>query len=302
MSEGAAFGMDRATVRGVLGLAVRGIARFGARLEGVLFPPCCAFCMEALEASAAAVPVCDRCRVRACEGFAPQCGRCGALVARANAGAKRRCAACRYQPAEVPPALACGPYAGAAGRLVRRLKYGGRTAAARVAGWWAAERLRHARATPGLLVCVPSDRARVRRRALDHTALVLAALARELGWPCAPEALVRRRAVAPLAHRARAERWAALAGAFAADPKHVAGRAVWIYDDVLSSGATLAACARALRAAGAKRVRAIVLARRRRWEEEAAKRSVEGRKVENVKMLLELRRPTGQRSDLARAW
>ncbi len=79
-----------------------------------------------------------------------------------------------------------------------------------------------------------------------------------------PDLLVRNRATTPQEGMSRAERAANQAAAFAVNPRHAArpaGRAVLLIDDVLTTGATLSACADCLRAAGAARVDVLVLAR-----------------------------------------
>jgi predicted amidophosphoribosyltransferase len=75
-----------------------------------------------------------------------------------------------------------------------------------------------------------------------------------------PRWLVRLRATAPQTDLAAAERRANVAGAFAAAPV-VAGRHVVVVDDVITTGATVGECARALRAAGARRVGVLAVAR-----------------------------------------
>jgi predicted amidophosphoribosyltransferase len=75
-------------------------------------------------------------------------------------------------------------------------------------------------------------------------------------------ALVRRRSTPPQARSADMEaRRANVAAAFAADPPQVSGKRILVVDDVMTSGATLDACARALKAAGAVAVFALTFAR-----------------------------------------
>ena len=71
----------------------------------------------------------------------------------------------------------------------------------------------------------------------------------------------RVRATPKLARLSRTRRIAELRGAFSASPRRVKGRQILLVDDILTSGATCGAAARALKRAGAKRVVAVVIGR-----------------------------------------
>jgi predicted amidophosphoribosyltransferase len=109
----------------------------------------------------------------------------------------------------------------------------------------------------GAIVPVPPAPSRLRRRGFDPAGELAAALAERLGAPL--EACLARRGGRRQVGRRRAER-------LGQPPRiHVAGtvpRSVLLVDDVLTTGATMSACAQALRAAGAARVVAVTFARR----------------------------------------
>ncbi len=121
-----------------------------------------------------------------------------------------------------------------------------------------AERLQAALALlawkPDLIVAVPSPDARLKARGYNQALLLADALAGLMAVPCNPSALVRTRETTSQVGLSREERLQNVAGAFAADAVLVSGRAMLIVDDVCTTGATLAACAQALNAAGAKAV------------------------------------------------
>jgi predicted amidophosphoribosyltransferase len=149
-------------------------------------------------------------------------------------------------------------YEGVARELVRALKYRGAT---RIADAMAAHVV--ARAPPDLLhrttlVPVPLHPARARRRGFDQAALLAQAVAHRAARPIAP-CLVRGGRPSAQVGRDRPERIAGVTGhiwAGTGAPLHST-----LVDDVATTGATLAACAAALRGAGAREVRALAFAR-----------------------------------------
>lgn len=187
------------------------------------------------------------------------CPVCGARPA----GSRGCCAACRVRaltPGLAGDRLWLGPYEGALGRAVRALKYRGAT---RLAGWLGSELAARASAAswaPTVVCEVPLHAGRRRQRGYNQAALLAEHVARGLGVPHRP-VLSRPFATAPQARLGREERRANVSGAFVGRP--VAGHRVLLVDDVLTTGATLDACTAALRAAGAARVYAAVVARAR---------------------------------------
>ena len=173
---------------------------------------------------------------------APRCGRC--------AGAR------------LPQALARAVFRHAApvDQLHRRLKFRGDLAAGRLLGQLLAEGLAGA-PRPAALVPLPLHHARLRQRGYDQALELARPLARTLGLPLLADRLRRPRATAPQAELDAAARRHNVRGAFAvaggpALPAHVA-----LFDDVMTTGATLQEAARALRQSGVARVDLWALAR-----------------------------------------
>ncbi|MBI4227660.1 MAG: ComF family protein [Candidatus Omnitrophica bacterium] len=227
-----------------------------AGLVSLVFPPHCALCRTPGDD-----PLCPTCRQRLPRPAPPWCVGCG----RALAGTGRevtRCAVCR----DAAPPLAWGRaaycYEGAARACVWRLKYHGRLelvhpmadrmlAAARLAPAFACE----------VVIPVPLHAVRARARGLNQAAALAAPIGRALGRPVRADALIRRRATAPQSSLDVRRRRRNMAGAFAvARPEGVRGRRVLLVDDVVTTGATARACARALRRAGAVEVGVLAFA------------------------------------------
>jgi predicted amidophosphoribosyltransferase len=155
-------------------------------------------------------------------------------------------------------------YAGVGRRMVLALKHGDRTDLARIAAGWMARQAVPLVWPDTLLVPVPLNRWRLLRRRYNQAALLAQALGRRLDRPVCVDALRRPGRTAPLQGHDRAARFAALAGQIQLDPARaglIKGRSVMIVDDVMTSGATLAACADALALAGAAHLTTLTLAR-----------------------------------------
>jgi ComF family protein len=113
-----------------------------------------------------------------------------------------------------------------------------------------------------VVIPVPLHRSRLRWRGFNQAALLGAALARRLNCPLDVATLARVRSTASQTARDRAQRTRNVRDAFAVRrPSRVAGRRVLLVDDVMTTGATADECARVLRAAGARRIDVLTLAR-----------------------------------------
>jgi predicted amidophosphoribosyltransferase len=109
-------------------------------------------------------------------------------------------------------------------------------------------------------VPVPTRPSSLRARGYDQAAGLARPLAASLRLRCDTRALLRRRDDGPQAGRSRRRRRVQAAGAFRARAAHVWGERILLVDDVVSTGATADACARALLRAGAVDVSVLALA------------------------------------------
>lgn len=198
--------------------------------------------------------VCWSCRAPCGPAAAPLCSACARelpWLAPAEAMEGGRAAGRVWAP------LA---FDGPARDLVHALKFRDAPGVARLMAAHVVLRLPRGLAEPGaVLVPVPAHPGRRRRRGYDHADALAGAIARRTDLPVAR---VLRREGGAAAHQRGRSRAGRLAGG---GPGVRAGgpapaRCVLV-DDVLTTGATLEACARALRAAGARRVDAIAYAR-----------------------------------------
>jgi ComF family protein len=185
-------------------------------------------------------------------------------------------------PSSVPPPLLqlewCASFSGPVRRALHELKYGGETRLAAPLGEAIARRWARASAGGDVLVPVPVHVERARRRGYDQAELIARVAARVLGLPSAP-ILERVRSTIAQFDLDRATRATNVQGAFQLRPPpaalasqgpvalrsttSLAGRWIVLVDDVVTTGATLSACAESLLAAGAIGVSAITVARER---------------------------------------
>jgi ComF family protein len=148
--------------------------------------------------------------------------------------------------------------------LVHALKYGDRLELAPLMGRWIARAGRELLTKADALVPVPLHWRRLWMRRFNQSALLAQAIAEASGVPIAEAALKRVRATAQQVGLSKTERAQNMQGAFRVPPAGkaaVAGRRLILVDDVLTSGATVDAGARALLRAGAANVDVLVFAR-----------------------------------------
>ncbi len=148
--------------------------------------------------------------------------------------------------------------------LVHALKYGDRLDLAPMMGRWIGQAGRELLAEADALVPVPLHWHRQWARQFNQSAMLAAAVSAISGMPIAAGALKRVKATTQQVGLSRSERAANVQGAFRVPPEGkpaVVGRRLALIDDVLTSGATVEGCAKALLRAGAANVDVLVFAR-----------------------------------------
>lgn len=234
------------------------LQRAGHALREALYPTTCMMCEARVQDEGALCP--------ACWATTPfLSGACCDLCALPLPGpddGPARCDECLDAGRPWDAARAALRYGDGARRLVLALKHGDRTELARGAARWMCRSGRDLLDPTALLVPVPVHRWRLLKRRYNQAALLAREIGRLSGVPCDPMALERHRETPSQDHRSVEDRFANVAGAIRLHPRAaVADRGVILVDDVLTSGATLAACTEVLRAGGAARVSVLVLAR-----------------------------------------
>ena len=236
-------------------------ARLSSYLFALVFPDDCRVCGQPLE-EVSRVPVCRPClrlpTPLAADYFCVSCRT--PFANHFPLDASGRCALCRGNLQGFDAAYSFGSYEGALRELIHLFKYGRvRTLARPLAGHLVSALPREERFDA--IVPMPLHWFRRWERGFNQAALLARELGRRSGLPVI-QAARRKRPTAPQAGLSNARRRVNVAGAFApASQRSVRGLRVLLVDDVLTTGATASACARALKNAGARYVAVLTLAR-----------------------------------------
>jgi ComF family protein len=220
----------------------------------LVFPSFCVVCRHVL-AQPSRGPLCSPCFDRLPRHAAAACP-CGVPLA---ASAPAPCGRCRRGLSPFHAGASLGPYEGSLKTVLHALKYRGRRRlATRLAEALLDEPSARALLSgEALLVAVPLHPRRLRERGFNQSELIARALGRSTGLP-----VVRKKDTIAQTGLSASGRRRNVAGAFTVrQPWAVAGRTVVLIDDVLTTGATVRACAAALRDAGPCAIRVLTVAR-----------------------------------------
>lgn len=240
-------------------MASRAVARTAHWIADLVVPPVCLACRKPLAVHDALCAPCWR-DVKFIRP--PLCDRLG-LPLPFDTGAPSVSARALADPPVYDRARAVAHFDGVVRDLIHRLKYGDRHDARRLFARWLCDAGKELLHDCELIVPVPLNRWRLLRRRFNQAALLATELENLTAIRCDPLALARPRRTPKQVGLTDVQRRRNMAGAFAVASGRAAaieGRHVLLVDDVITTGATIAACARALKRAGATRVDALALA------------------------------------------
>ncbi len=225
-----------------------------------ILPPRCLACGTVVDETGT---LCADCWGRLTLISDPICRVCG-IPLPVDPGGDPVCGACFAEPPSFARARAGLVYDDASRPLILGFKHADRTHAVRVLARLALIPAREILAEADLVAPVPLHRWRLFRRRYNQSALLAGALAKATGREHVPDLLERVRATRTQGGLDRRQRERNVAGAMRVRAQHrdrVMGKAVVVVDDVITTGATVSACATALKRAGAARVDVIAAAR-----------------------------------------
>jgi competence protein ComFC len=238
-------------------------------LASVVFPAPCRICGQTL-ANASRIPICEACLGGFEQIPAPMCLCCGRPFVSAAVGqtAQPLCRLCRVNFYAFERARSFAIYDDALSEAIVLLKY---EEVMRLGDWFAERLADIISQAPGdwradVVVPVPLHPERQRERGYNQAELIARPLAKRLNMKLESRLLVRTKPRPPQLVLSRTEHWKSVRGAYATrGGLQVDNLRVLLVDDVLTTGATLDACARALRRAGAAAVLGLTVARVRSW-------------------------------------
>lgn len=193
----------------------------------------------------------------------PVCETCGTPM-QLDLGSGAQCAPCIARPPRWDRARAALVYDDASRRIVLDLKRSGRRDGLHVMTGWMAQVGKALLEDADMIIPVPLHYTRLVGRGFNQSGWLAQGLARRAGLQLRVDVLKRQRRTPTQGGLSARARRRNVAGAFAVSSRcqgHVQGKRILLVDDVLTTGATLSACTRALKRAGVRHVDVLVLAR-----------------------------------------
>lgn len=233
-------------------------------IVSVVFPAPCRVCGATLT-NASRIPICKDCLAAFQKIEEPMCQCCGRpfLSAVAAQAIQPLCRLCRTNFFSFERARSWAIYDDELTSAILLLKYEQVTRL----GHWFALRLvevasRQKDWKPDVVVPVPLHPERRRERGYNHAALIARPLSKLLRLRFEPRVLIRTKPRLPRLILSRSERWASVRGAYSTrEGLRVDNQRILLVDDVVTTGATLDTCARALKRAGAATVLGLTVGR-----------------------------------------
>jgi len=241
-------------------LLAAGIKRAGHRMLDIVLPPRCLKCGTTVDSVGA---LCATCWPAVAFLAPPHCAACG-LPFEIDLGPDALCGACAGERPLYARARAAFRYDDGSKELILRFKHADRTDSAPAFARWMGRAGEALLADTDLIAPVPLHWLRLFARRYNQAALLASELGRLAGKPAVNDLLLRRRRTPSQGGLGALARHRNVAGAFAVDPRRrplLQDKRVLLVDDVLTTGATVSACASALLRAGAGAVDVLTLAR-----------------------------------------
>lgn len=224
-----------------------------------LLPPACALCLEPLTPPDPN-SFCPGCRGQIPPLMDPRCRRCS-VPYQAESGANHFCQTCLQE--KIPlfdQVTSIGFYDGLLREAIHQFKYRNNINLDRPLAAMLAEQIQQANLTSDLIIPVPLHRDKLRQRTYNQSTLITRKLTSIIDTPYRLDLLARATPAPPQKGLSARERLQNVKGAFTLHGK-LNGETVLLVDDVMTTGATIRACAKTLLAGGAGKVQIAILAR-----------------------------------------
>ncbi len=233
------------------------------RLLGIFFPPACLVCGREIDSPG----LCDDCKKNVTSIRPPFCTKCGRPFP-SDRGVSHICHDCIRGRNRFVMARAVFEYRGAIGKLIQGFKFGDRVSLASYFSDELHKLYNTHHSTLGMadiaaIIPVPLSDRRLKHRSYNQTVLIAAGLAGRLSVPLYQDVIEKIKETPPQSRLSAERRHENVKHAYRAVDSHaLTGKPVLLVDDVITTGATVNACAAALRKAGIRQVYVLALAMR----------------------------------------